>query len=111
MDTGYHQHWQRYKLFRNLFWLLFIGFYPAAFTILVAMGTRLQPLYLVLAAVWIALLLVVGFRVSSWPCPKCGKAFAGPRWRNRGFMVRKCVNCKLPKFAMTSTAGMLPSKG
>jgi hypothetical protein len=106
MDHDYQQHWQRYRKFRNLFWLLFIGFYPAAFTILIAMGTRLEPLYLVLAVVWIVCMLVVGFRVSSWPCPRCGKAFAGAWWYNRGFLVRKCVSCKLPKFARTDPGTM-----
>src|SRR3954463_747137 len=101
MHDNYQDNWQRYKRVRNLFWVLFLGLFPALLMMLVALGTSFESPGLVIAAVWFVLLLMVGNRVSRWRCPRCGKIFAGAWWYNKGFAARNCEHCGLPKYAST----------
>jgi len=98
MDDNYQENWQRYKRVRNLFWVLFLGLFPALLMIVVALGTSFESPALVIAAAWFVLFLFVGNRVSRWRCPRCSKIFAGAWWYNKGFAARRCEHCGLPKY-------------
>jgi hypothetical protein len=100
----YRENWRRYKQIRNLFWGLWVGIFPSMFAILLAYGNGFT-LGLVCAVFWFALFMYVGNRVSRWPCPRCGKVFAGKGWYNKGFAARTCEHCGLPKYAQFDPRG------
>ena len=97
----YEDHWRRYKRLRNVWWFSFLGYVPAglAFTVVVArtLGSFTPGFFF--AGIWMVAFVVLGNRLSNWPCPRCGKAFSGTWWYNKGSFARRCVHCQLPKFA------------
>jgi hypothetical protein len=97
-----------YKRLRNWFWFIWLGYVPIVFAFMVLIRTLFGTFIpsFVLALAWMTLFLVVGIRLSSWHCPRCGKWFSGAWWYSKGFFARKCVHCGLPKFATSDQGGV-----
>ena len=110
--VDYRENWREYRRTRNLFFLVWAGYVPAtlAFAILVWKVFRTFVPGFVFAGLWIVLFVMVGGRVSRWPCPRCGECFAGTWWYNLGFFARKCVHCGLSKFASDTGSGTAQDK-
>ena len=66
-------------------------------------NTTIPDFVYIAGLVYIGMLFVMyavaSTRFSRWRCPRCGKIFAGTWWYNRGFLVRNCSHCGLPKYA------------
>ena len=103
LADGYTEDWRRYKKARNTLWLVFLSYLPGV--PLVAWGVskvvrrESSELWVPVALVWMAALVLATLRVYRWRCPKCEKSFSGPYFGNKGFLARKCVHCGLPKYA------------
>jgi hypothetical protein len=61
----------------NLF--IFLAYVPvvSAFTILVSERLGTYTPSFVFAGLWMVMFAVVGSRLSTWRCPRCGKWFSG----------------------------------
>lgn len=99
--VNYQEHWRRYKRLRNFFLLIWLAYIPAVavFTLVFSHRFRNFTPSFVFAILWMLMFLIVGSRVSRWPCPRCGERFSQMGWVNRGFFVRKCLHCGLPKYS------------
>jgi hypothetical protein len=98
----YTECWRRYRRIRNLFWLMFLAYTPVVF-VATDLSLKLFHSYslgFALAIVWMAGWVVVGVRLNTWRCPRCGKWFAATWWYSKSFFARKCVHCGLPKYAL-----------
>jgi len=101
IGNDYQQRWLRYRQFRTVYVALFVGFVPVMFPV----GVVIEKVFrtavpaFILAGIWMVAMVVVGFLLSSWRCPRCNKWFAATWWSNHGFFARKCVHCGLPKYA------------
>ena len=97
----YEEQWEAYRHTRNLWILTLVTFVPAALTA-GALSSKVQGAFdvgFMVAGVWVLLFVYFGFRLNTWPCPRCGKWFSGTWWYNLGFWARKCVHCGLGKYA------------
>ena len=102
LPDDYTDAWSRYKKLRNISLFAFFGYVPAmvvAALLIFPVFHTFTPVFAI-AFAWLAGMMVTGFRLSHWRCPRCGKWFAATWWYNRGFFARKCVHCGLPKYAM-----------
>jgi hypothetical protein len=101
----YQENWQRYRKLRNLYFVIWLGYIPAVYVFTVLMSKAFGTFFpsFVFAGIWMLMFAATGARLSTWPCPKCGKWFSVSWWYNKSFFARKCVHCGLPKFADSDT--------
>jgi hypothetical protein len=101
----YTPEWARYKKLRNLFWFVLFGYVPAGMLI-ATLSQKLfhtfTPAFFLIFA-WMIWFLVVGVQLNCFACPRCGQWFSGTWWYNLGFLARRCVHCKLPKYQLTDS--------
>ncbi|MBI2679959.1 MAG: hypothetical protein HYX25_03000 [Candidatus Solibacter usitatus] len=85
-----------------MYWFAFLGYVPMMSIAGLLSFTLFHnfSLLFAFAIAWLATLIIAGFHLSSWRCPRCGKWFAAKWWYNKGFFARKCVHCGLPKYAV-----------
>ena len=97
----YSANWQAYRKLRNLWWLVFLAYTPGAMAIALLGNYLFGSFSLGYAAamVWIVAFVILGTRLNTWPCPRCGKWFCATWWYSKSFFARKCVHCGLPKYA------------
>jgi hypothetical protein len=102
--------WDDYRWRRGLWVVSFLGFIP--FTLLVmlivASLTNAQWPLLVAALVWQAFFLFATIRLSLFPCPRCGRAFAASWWYHNPLTPR-CVHCRLPKWESPESSDRTPN--
>ena len=52
-------------------------------------------------ALWLVSLILTMFRISYWPCPRCGKPFCKKsEWDRSWIYVGQCVHCGLRRPAL-----------
>jgi hypothetical protein len=103
MVEDYTEHWNKYRRIRNQFWLIFLGYLPVgAAAGLLASWLHLKAIFYVCCSAWMILFLIAINRLDYVPCPRCGKPFARKWWYTNSFLARKCVHCRLPKYAADS---------
>jgi hypothetical protein len=97
----YAEGWKTYRRYRRDFWLVWIGYIPVVGAIAFVSQWLFHSFVpaMVAAAFWMLLFLFVGIRYQTFPCPRCGESFSAKWWYNLGFLARKCVHCRLPKFS------------
>ncbi|MDD5492036.1 MAG: hypothetical protein PHV60_05075 [bacterium] len=97
---SYEHQWQEYKKRRNLFWIIWLTYLPGVLIIGYPLGKffRSETPFIILAVVWMVFFIIAGTRFSYWKCPRCGNSYFAKWWYANQF-VRKCVHCKLPKWA------------
>ena len=128
--SDYQRDWQKYKRCRNQLWLLFASYVPvgeAVSFVYRKFPTQHDPVAAV-AFLWMGLFIFKGYRLSMWPCPRCGRFFEGrffsffhqraqlqvgpgpayppgrtPTWRDL-FGRRRCAYCGLRKYQNQDTA-------
>jgi hypothetical protein len=101
MSGKYDVGWKRYKLWRNLGIVGWLGFFP--FVIAAGALTRRffhSPIFFSVAAVaWLILMAYACGEAAYWRCPRCGKPFAATWWYRLGPFARRCAHCGLPKYS------------
>ncbi|HEV2314239.1 MAG TPA: hypothetical protein VGR94_02955 [Candidatus Acidoferrales bacterium] len=97
-QARYDREWRRFRRLRAAFWILFAGlflilFFGAGIKNLLELSTdgSVELLLAYMAMVW-----VTGYNVSGFPCPRCGRVFAGKRWFGLVSTAQRCNSCKLP---------------
>lgn len=98
---AYGKSWGDYKRLQNAFAFVLLTYVPTCFVvayIALRIFHTLVPAFLI-ALLWMGAFLVTGMRLQCWACPRCGEPFSAKGWYNRGFLVRRCVHCGLPKYA------------
>ncbi|HEV2221480.1 MAG TPA: hypothetical protein VGR84_00590 [Candidatus Acidoferrales bacterium] len=97
-QARYDREWRRFRRLRAAFWILFAGLFPILF-----FGAAIKSLlglsaggFVELLLAYIAMVWVTGYNVSGFPCPRCGRVFAGKRWFGLVSMAQRCNFCKLP---------------
>jgi predicted RNA-binding Zn-ribbon protein involved in translation (DUF1610 family) len=86
---------------RRSLWVLYAGF-PLLVGLVAVMDKRSDwySIKAVVALLYLGLIVALQFKLSSWPCPHCGRAFFGG-WNLahavRFFTIaeRKCAHCGL----------------
>src|SRR3954453_10491004 len=98
---GVTYRWDALRLRRLLFWSLFITYLPASF----ALGLGLQLVtdseraFPITAGVWVAAMMVTGWSLALWKCPRCSHRF-GLRGLYGNLFTRKCLHCGLRRYAV-----------
>jgi hypothetical protein len=96
--TSHAAQWADYRQRVRVFWTSFLAIPVAAmvgFGAMAWLNTEL-PFYILVPAAMVAW-LVTGWRMSAWPCPRCGKWFFATMMGRSPFAV-SCLHCKLPKW-------------
>ena len=101
--------WHEYRKRRNLAIFAFLGYVPIVFLIALAGLHLLQSMTpgFVAAVGWMIFAWVAGFRVERFKCPRCGKCFFAKWWYHNAF-ARRCLHCKLPKYAVPESDRSAP---
>lgn len=104
MKTTYEQEWREYRKRRNTFFIIFATYIPGVllFALLLQRLARSDTATLIIAFVWILAFGVAAVRVTTWPCPRCGKWFHA-KWLMGNPLARHCLHCGLPKWADRDT--------
>ena len=103
--SDYSEAWADYKRLRNQALIALFSFF-AVLILVSALLNRVSSqrvgdyLHAAFGVTWILSVLVTGARVESWPCPRCGKLFAGKWWYRRSILLAgSCAHCGLRKYA------------
>jgi len=108
----YYRQWVEYQRVRRrsiiLFLLLFYGGGGLSVVLVQTLLPR-APLWAGPASVlpWAVAAIVVSQAAVRVPCPRCGKPFHVTFWYHNAF-ARRCVHCRLPKWAPGPGAGTPP---
>jgi len=94
----YERAWRDYKWRLAAFLFAWLGLFIAA----PALSNRIGSAWF--AVLWFGSCIVTSFRLSMWRCPRCGHCFFWNFIHNQ--FARRCMHCGLPKWAMTSDAGI-----
>jgi hypothetical protein len=87
--------WRSYKHNRIVLLVLVLGWIPALsildsareyLTLSIALEKHLMDLLMYL---WLAALIIEGYRLAVWPCPNCGRSFRGLL----PFLPKQCRYC------------------
>lgn len=97
-QARYDREWRRFRRLLAAFWILFAGLFPILFfAIAVKSFLGLSAVgFAELLLAYMAMIWVTGYNASGFPCPRCGRVFAGKRWFGLVSMTRRCHFCKLP---------------
>jgi len=112
VSRSYKEDWNEYRRRRNAVLALWLAYVPAVFLVAYLCDLTIHsytPAFAV-AIAWMAASLIANYRVSAWPCPRCGKPFSSSFWRHYGLLARKCVHCGLPKYAEDATGRQFEPK-
>ena len=103
--------WAELRKRERICWVLLLAYVPVVAIIGFSLGRLVDSSvpFLLVAGAWACALLVAGNGVLSWPCPRCGQPFFSTRWYYNTF-ARRCVHCKLPKWALASPASASDTK-
>jgi predicted RNA-binding Zn-ribbon protein involved in translation (DUF1610 family) len=103
VHSDYGVAWHDLRKRRIIFGIVFLTYLPGVLAIMFTVvpvlswltGAKPDYFFYAIAACWMAAFAVAGFRVSHFPCPRCGNAFFAKWWFNNP-LARKCVHCGLP---------------
>ena len=100
----YEAAWQQYRVSSARYWLVFLGYIPAAlfFGWLLSFIFNDNLAHGIAAFSWMGLWMIAGQGYVQFRCPRCGnKFFASKDYHNT--LSGKCLNCGLPKYAYDRT--------
>jgi hypothetical protein len=101
-EPDYAAAWRDLKKRRLFLWAAVLGCIPGVFAIVVWIGLPLSLLtgiklnyfFYPVAASWLLMIGVAGWRVQTFRCPRCHRRFFSARWRHNSFA--RCLHCGLP---------------
>jgi hypothetical protein len=98
VPTSFAAAWQTYRERRNAFVAAILAFAALLGLVGIVPNTSLVAAYWwVLAPFSFAWLMIAGFRLTYWRCPRCSKPFFTRLfWGN--LFARRCLQCGLPKW-------------
>jgi hypothetical protein len=104
MKTTYELQWREYRKRRNTFFIILATYFPGVllFALLLQRLLRSDTATSIVAFAWILAFGVAAVRVSTWPCPRCGKCFHA-KWPAGNPLTGRCLHCGLPKWADRDT--------
>lgn len=99
MDS-YEEKWHELQRCRNRYIFALLVYFPIVGTIGFLGQRFVRSLVpgVVVFGIWAAMLIYLGNKLRTWPCPRCGKWFSATSWYDRGWFVRRCIHCGLPKY-------------
>jgi hypothetical protein len=96
----YEKSWRAYRLLRNTFVALLIGWVPIGLLV-ASVSERFRFggwLIVPFLACWVLALSFVGFTWGTWRCPRCGRIYRD----SLPYFPGRCAHCKLPKWFKSS---------
>jgi hypothetical protein len=99
MEDDYERQWDNWRLIQFGFWGLFLGWIPAIAIAHYLLGEFFAK---VVMGIWVVAWIMILWLKFDWRCPRCGKRFHSNWWLHN-IPVRKCLHCKLPKYAKTGS--------
>src|SRR5262245_4821945 len=102
---SYQRRWLEYRKQNRLFWVIALTYLPghAITSILLSRTFGSQELEYLVSILLLIAFTVAGFYRSNLKCPRCGRPFFRKTWWYYSEFGRKCVHCKLPKWATTDS--------
>ncbi|CAN5715463.1 hypothetical protein BH24ACI1_BH24ACI1_17420 [soil metagenome] len=103
---SYQKEWKEHRKRQKTFWLVILGYIPIALLSL-SLGYFYENNKIIgvasssLWVVFLVIFVICGIRLQFWECPRCEHSFHRTWWWNNIFS-RKCLHCKLPKYAGSS---------
>lgn len=99
----YSAQWAEYRRRRNIFLLVFVTYVPGMLLLspVVSRVVGEKNGSFAVFVCWAVAFGVTGSRMIYWKCPRCRKWFHAKWWLSSPF-ARRCVNCKLRKWAEPS---------
>ena len=99
-ESSYRAQWLEYRRRNILFWTVWLTYIPGVLLIGVPLSRMFHSnnVVFVVAVIWMVAFVITGNYRSFWKCPRCHKPFFHKWWYHNTF-ARKCVHCKLPKYA------------
>lgn len=93
--------WRDLERRSRVLWLLFFTCLPGVFLLAYALNTFLLPdgaSFPVVGLAWMAAIAWAGFRMASFACPRCGRAFF-ENWYFFKPLRSSCAHCNLTRGA------------
>lgn len=92
---SYSRAWRNYRVLRNAYFAIVLGLVPFEGLLnWIVSKLRMSSLVsLVLGLGYFAVLILVGYSLVLWPCPRCGRRFRG--WRV--WLGSSCYYCGLSR--------------
>ena len=92
--------WKELRTRERWVTFLFLGYIPFAGGVayLVSKFTSSELLVLAAPGFWMVALVFAWFRLTTFPCPRCGKWFHA-KWYHSFTRGRKCIHCGLERNA------------
>jgi len=100
----YLKAWKGYKRNVRTLWVLIVGFFPLACSVIKPLinvyQSDLPMTFFGLA--WLITLFYLSIRIGLFKCPRCGELFFEKCILGRfvGFYTNKCVHCGLQKYSL-----------
>jgi antibiotic biosynthesis monooxygenase (ABM) superfamily enzyme len=101
----YQRSWKRYKFWRNLAILAWMGLVPMILggSILLKRVLNVPALFRIVLIAWFLLIISTTAETGYFRCPRCAKFFSarigGVWWYKLGIFARQCVHCGLKKYS------------
>jgi hypothetical protein len=100
-DPRYVAAWRRYRRWRTLSWIAFLGWMPYGVTVNTTADTYQlgKAWHVAVTLPWMIFIVVAGIKHAWFSCPRCGKRFFNGKWGRNPFAM-DCRSCGLPKWAL-----------
>lgn len=97
----YAEQWEDYRKRRLMFWCVYLGGGPVALTITALLSqvfTKeiVDRVFFILGGAWWLGVIVTGYRLMGWRCPRCDNYYFVGLIRNP--FARQCQHCGLKKW-------------
>lgn len=85
-----------------MLWFAWLGYLPVAFPlgVLLSLLFPCEHAILVVAGPWLMLCAIAGYRLTTFPCPRCHRPFFRT-WFYTNQFAGRCIHCGLPKWSET----------
>jgi hypothetical protein len=114
-QPDYTAAWRDYRKRRLIFWTVALAYAPGVTAITICVGLPLSALsgikpdyfFFFIGGSWMLAMVVAGWRIVLFPCPRCGKWFSSTLLYRNPFTT-KCLHCGLEKWAISDMTLRVP---
>jgi hypothetical protein len=104
-NLAFEPAWRDLERRSRILWLLLFTCLPGVFLLAYALNTLLlqRASFPVVGLAWMAAIAWAGYRMASFACPRCGKAFF-ENWYFFKPLRSNCAHCNLARWAKDDAA-------
>ncbi len=99
----YDESWRKYNIYSRRYWSVFLSYIPGVFFFsrVLSFVVNSKVATTIIAIAWVVAWAVLGFPLTRFCCPRCGKRFfARPGMQN--IFSNKCLNCGLHTYSYSN---------